>query len=172
MRTLRNLRSLSVPLMLLVTFFLSVGPAYSQGQGPKKEKQLPKQINKEARKLAGKADKAAAGIGQNAVFCLLAAHTDVGTGPELKEKFDALTDFSFGDFVVAVVMSEITEISLDEIIAKIQDGLSFGEIAQQAGVGVDVMGDVHRGLADFRGDVIHALTHPPTTDCFEEATAL
>jgi hypothetical protein len=165
---MRALRSLSIPIVLGLLLSLSSAPAYSQGQGPKKEKQLPKQINKEARKLAGKAEKAAAGIGQNAVFCLLAAHTALGTGPELKEQFEALEDVSFGEFVVAVVMSEITEIPLDEIITQLQEGVSFGEIAREAGVGVEVMGDVHRGLADFRGDVIQALTHPPTTDCFEE----
>lgn len=168
MRTLRNMKSLSAPLMAALLLFLSAGFAQAQGQGPKKEKQLPKQINKEARKLAGKADKAAARIGQNAVFCLLEAHTDVGTAAELKEKFDALSDVSFGQFVVAVVMSEITELPLDDIIAELQEGVSFGDIAKEAGVGVEVMGDVHRGLADFRGAVIQAMTHPPTVDCFEE----
>jgi hypothetical protein len=45
--------------------------------------------------------------------------------------------------------------------------MSFGDIAREAGVD---MGEVHRGMADFRLEVIQTMTHPPTTDCFEEDT--
>jgi hypothetical protein len=154
-------------LAVLLLLCLSGGQANGQGQGPKKEKKQPKQINKEARKLAGKSEQAAERIGRDAIFCLLAAHTDIGDGPELKEMFEALEDVSFGDFVAAVTMAEITEIPLEEILERFQDGMSFGDIAREAGVD---MGEVHRGMADFRLEVIQTMTHPPTTDCFEEDT--
>jgi hypothetical protein len=138
------------------------------GPGPKIPKQLTKQINKEGRKLSGKAEQAGNRVGQNAIFCLLAAHTDLGTGPELKALFEAAEDdLTFGDFVAAVVMAEITDIPLDEILDKLIDGPSLGEIAKEAGLDVDEMGDIHRGFADFRGEVIQTMTHPPATDCFE-----
>jgi hypothetical protein len=143
---------------------MSIQIGLAQGKGPKISKQQVKQVNKEARKLAKKGEQAGNRIGRDAVFCLLEAHTtDVGTAAELKAKFESLMGFSFGDFVVAVFLSEITEISLDEIIEKHQAGLSFGEIAREADAD---MGEVHRGIAGFRLEVIQTMTHPPTVDCF------
>ncbi|HEU4388537.1 MAG TPA: hypothetical protein VFV34_12120, partial [Blastocatellia bacterium] len=84
--------------VVAMAFFLAA-QTYAQGQGPKIPKQLPKQINKEGRKLSGKAEQAADTVGRNAIYCLLAAHTDQGTGPELKAKFEGLEGISFGDFV-------------------------------------------------------------------------
>lgn len=151
-------------------FLLSADQTFAQGQGPKIPKQQVKQVNKEGRKLSGKAEQAADTVGQNPIFCLLAAHTDLGTGPELKDKFLGLDGaLSFGDFVAAVVMADISDIPLDDIIDKLKDGLTLGEIGKEAGLDVDEMGDIHRGFADFRLDVIHTMTHPPTTDCFAVA---
>jgi hypothetical protein len=57
-----------------------------------------KQLNKEANKLAAKADEAADQLGRNVVFCVLAAHTTgVGTAQQLKDKFDSLTTFPLGN---------------------------------------------------------------------------
>lgn len=152
-------------MLVAVGLLFSVLPAEAlgQGQGPKIAKQQVKQVNKEGRKLSAKGEQAAETVGRNAIYCLLAAHTDVGTGQELKDKFEGLTDVTFGAFVAAVFMSEITEIPVDDIIAALQDGRTFGEIGRDEGAD---MGEIHRGFADFRLEVIRTMTHPPTRDCF------
>ena len=127
-------------------------------------KQEMKQLNKEANKLAQKAEETAEGIGRNKVFCILAAHTTgVGTGPELKAKFDALTDFPFGQFVAAVLLADRIDEPIDGIIAKLVEGMSIGQITKAAGVN---MGEVRSGFGQFRSELARSMTNPPTTDCF------
>jgi hypothetical protein len=138
--------------------------AQEQTAGKSASKQEMKQLNKEANKLAKKSEEAAEGIGRNKVFCILAAHTtDVGTGPELKAKFDALTDFPFGQFVAAVLLADRIDEPLDGIIAKLVEGMSIGQITKEADVN---MGEVRSGFGQFRSELARSMTNPPTTDCF------
>lgn len=100
------------------------------------------------------------------VFCILDAHTEVGTAQELKEKFESLPEgFPFGQFVAAVLMSERTEIPLDDILTQLQDGKSLGRIAKEADVD---MAELRRGFGEFRSELARALTNPPTRDCFAD----
>ena len=141
--------------------------AQEQTAGKSASKQEMKQLNKEANKLAKKAEEAAEGIGRNKVFCILAAHTTgVGTGPELKAKFDALTDFPFGQFVAAVLLADRIDEPLDGIIAKLVAGMSIGQITRDADVN---MGEVRSGFGQFRSELARSMTNPPTTDCFTTA---
>jgi len=141
--------------------------AQEQSAGKGASKQEMKQLNKEANKLAKKAEEAAEGIGRNKVFCILAAHTTgVGTGPELKAKFDALTDFPFGQFIAAVLLSDRIDEPLDSIIAKLVAGMSIGQITKEADVN---MGEVRSGFGQFRSELARSMTNPPTTDCFATA---
>jgi len=138
--------------------------AQEQTGGKSASKQEMKLLNKEANKVAQKAEEAAEGIGRNKVFCILAAHTTgVGTGQELKAKFDALTDFPFGQFVAAVLLADRIDESLDGIIAKLVAGMSIGQITKEAGVN---MGEVRSGFGQFRSELARSMTNPPSTDCF------
>jgi len=138
--------------------------AVAQEQSKNASKQEMKQLNKEANKLAKKAEETAEGIGRNKVFCILAAHTTgVGTGPELKAKFEALTDFPFGQFVAAVLLADRIDEPLDGIIAKLVEGMSIGQITKEADVN---MGEVRSGFGRFRSELARSMTNPPTTDCF------
>ena len=129
----------------------------------KAEKQELKQLNKEANKLGAKAEDAANEIGRNVVFCILAAHTTgVGTPAELKTKFDALTDFPFGQFVAAVLLADRIDLPLDGIITKLVDGMSIGQITKEAGVN---MGEVRGHFGQFRSELARSITNPPTKDC-------
>ena|SRR5215216_2153682 len=140
-----------------------------QGKSKKEEKKELKQLNKEANKLAGTADEAAEGIGRDAVFCVLAAHTDIAayqTAQLLKAKFESLTDFPFGQFVSAVLLVDRldkTGFGLDEVLAKLVAGMSIGEITKEAGVN---MGEVRSGYGQMRSELARSMTNPPTKDCF------
>jgi hypothetical protein len=139
-------------------------PALAQGQSDKKAaKQEMKQVNKEANKLANKAEETADQIGRKVVFCILAAHTTgVGTALELKAKFEALTDFPFGQFVAAVLLADRIDKPLDDIIAKLIAGDSIGQITRDADVN---MGEVRSHFGEFRSELARSQTNPPTKDC-------
>jgi len=128
-------------------------------------KQEMKQLNKEARKLGGTAEDTANVLGRDVVFCILAAHTTgVGTAQQLKDKFNSLTDFPFGQFVAAVLLADRIDKPLNEIIAKLLDGMSIGQITKEADVN---MGDVRGHFGQFRSELARSQTNPPTKDCFK-----
>jgi uncharacterized phage infection (PIP) family protein YhgE len=100
MKEVSRLRFGLVLIIAVSLLSVTANTALAQGQGS--TKQELKQLNKEANKTGAKAEEAADQLGRNVVFCILAAHTTgVGTAQELKAKFDALTDFPFGQFVAA-----------------------------------------------------------------------
>jgi hypothetical protein len=140
------------------------GSGSGQGAGGGSTKKDQKQVDKEANKLAGTAEEAAKGLGRDVVFCILAAHTtDVGTAQQLKDKFAALTDVPFGQFVAAVLMADRIDKPLDDILTKLQAGDSIGQIAR----GYDVnMGDLRQGFGEFRSELARSMTNPPTRNCF------
>jgi S-methylmethionine-dependent homocysteine/selenocysteine methylase len=151
-----------VAALLSITTNAAIAQEQTAGKGANKQEM--KQLNKEANKLANKADEAAQGIGRNAVFCVLAAHTTgVGTAQELKTKFEALTDFPFGQFVAAVLLADRIDMSLDEIITKLVAGMSIGQITKEADVN---MGEVRSHFGQFRSELARSQTNPPTRDCF------
>lgn len=144
---------------------LTADYASAQGQsGDKKAaKQEMKQLNKEANKTGGKAEEAADQLGRKVVFCILAAHTTgVGTAQELKAKFEALTDFPFGQFVAAVLLADRIDEPLDDILTKLIAGMSIGQITKEADVN---MGEVRGHFGQFRSELARSLTNPPTKDC-------
>ena len=144
---------------------LTVNYASAQGTGGDKKaaKQEMKQLNKEANKTGAKAEETADQLGRNVVFCILAAHTSgVGTGQELKAKFDALTDFPFGQFVAAVLLADRIDMTLDDIIKKLVAGMSIGQITKEADVN---MGEVRSHFGQFRSELARSQTNPPTKDC-------
>ncbi len=148
--------------LLLLLTTQSITEAKDKGKGAQKKEE--KQLEKEVNKLAKQAEKAAKQLGRNAVFCILAAHTtDVGSAQELKDKFESLTDFPFGQFVAAVQLADRTELSLDSILTQQQEGMSLGQIAKEAGVS---MGELRRGFGEFRSELARSMTNPPTRDCF------
>src|SRR5262245_30656649 len=132
------------------------------GQGSSKKEH--KQVDKDARKLGDTAEEAADHLGRNVVFCILDAHTDVGTAQELRSKFESLHDFPFGQFVAAVLMADRTDIPLDDIIAKLEDGMSLGQIAKEA---KSNMGEIRSGFGQMRSELARLMTNPPTRDCFQ-----
>lgn len=140
--------------------------ALAQEKGASKKE--VKQLNKEANKLAGKAEEVADQLGRNVVFCILAAHTTgVGTAQELRDKFNALTNFPFGQFVAAVLLVDRLDkegFGLDEVIAKLVAGMSIGQITKEADVN---MGEVRGHLGQFRSELARSETNPPTKDCFK-----
>lgn len=145
---------------------VTAGQTLAQGQSDKaKNKQELKATNKEANKLAAKADEAGHGLGRDVVFCILAAHTtDVGTAQQLKDKFNSLQDFPFGQFVAAVIMADRIDKPLDEILTKLQAGQSIGQIAKEFDVN---MGELRKGFGEFRSELARSMTNPPTKDCFQ-----
>ena len=149
-------------LLLLAAAHTSIAQVHGQGQG--KDKKEEKKLEKEARKLAGKAEDAEKQLGRNAVYCVLAAHTDVGTAQELRAAYESLTDFPFGQFVAAVLMADRTDIPLADILSKLQEGKSIGQIAREAGVN---MGELRRAMGEFRSELARSITNPPTRDCFQ-----
>jgi hypothetical protein len=158
---------------------LAQGNGNGQGKNKKEEKQEAKQqkkLEKEAKKLEKQTSKAERALGRDAVFCVLAAHTDVGTAEELKEKFNSLTDFPFGQFVAAVLLADRlfdpddpdnTDFNLDAILMKLQDGMSLGQIIKEAR---ENMGEVRKALGQFRSELARSMTNPPTRDCFSSDT--
>lgn len=157
--------------LIIAASLLSVTVNDALAQGKSASKQEMKQLNKEANKLAGKAEEAADQIGRKVVFCILAAHTaGVGTAQELKDKFDALTDFPFGQFVAAVLLADRLDkegFGLDEVIAKLIAGMSIGQITKEADVN---MGEVRGHLGQFRSELARSETNPPTKDCLKSST--
>jgi len=144
---------------------IPAGNVFAQGQSDKKaEKKEMKQLNKEANKLADKSDEAANQLGRDVVFCILAAHTSgVGTAQQLRDKFNSLVDFQFGQFVAAVLLADRIDKPLDDIIAKLVAGMSIGQITKEADVN---MGEVRSHFGDFRSELARSETNPPTKNCF------
>jgi len=152
--------------------FVAVGQASAQGQsgGKGNSKKDEKQLNKEAKKLGNTAEEAAEGLGRDAVFCVLAAHTSITafeTAQQLKTKFESLADFPFGQFVAAVLLVDRLDkegFGLNEVLAKLEAGMSIGEITKAAGVN---MGDVRKGFGQMRSEFARSMNNPPTKNCFE-----
>ena len=150
--------------LMTAALLLGVNANSAVAQGQSGTKQEMKQLNKEANKTGAKADEAADQLGRKVVFCVLAAHTTgVGTPQELKTKFDALTDFPFGQFVSAVLLADRIDMSLDDIIAKLVAGMSIGQITKEADVN---MGEVRGHFGEFRSELARSMTNPPTKNCF------
>ena len=162
-----NFRLAMVLFAAVCQLTLTANSAAAQGKSDKKAaKQEMKQLNKEANKTGAKAEEAAEGIGRKAVFCILAAHTSgVGTAMELRDKFEALTDFQFGQFVAAVLLADRIDQPLDGIIADLVGGMSIGQITKAAGVN---MGEVRGHFGQFRSELARSLTNPPTKDCLSD----
>ncbi|HSB10967.1 MAG TPA: hypothetical protein VLM38_15880, partial [Blastocatellia bacterium] len=139
------------------------GSGGSQTGSTKKDQ---KKLNKDANKLAAKAEQAADALGRDVVFCILAAHTtDVGTAQELKDLFEGLTDVPFGQFVAAVLMADRIDKPLADILSKLtgDDAMSLGQIAKEFDVD---MGELRQGFGEFRSELARSMTNPPTKDCF------
>ena len=164
-------------LVLIVTAFLlsaAANQSFAQGQsdGKGNSKKDQKKLDKEAKKLDKTAEKAEKGIGRNAVFCVLAAHTslpDFETAEQLKAEFESLTDFPFGQFVAAVLLADRLDqegFGLTEILAKLEAGVSIGQITKEAGMN---MGDVRKGFGEMRSELARSITNPPTKNCFATA---
>jgi hypothetical protein len=162
-----NSKLLFASLICAALVTASAAPLFAQGQseGKANQKKELKATNKEANKLAGKADEAEQGLGRDVVFCILAAHTtDIGTAQQLKDKFNSLQNFPFGQFVAAVIMADRIDKPLDTILMKLQEGESIGQIAK----GFDVnMGELRQGFGEFRSELARSMTNPPTRDCFK-----
>src|ERR1044072_821599 len=95
MKTLRNMR-VYMSLLLVAVMFCAADQSFAQGQsgGKGNSKKEQKQLDKEARKMEKTAEKASHGLGRDAVFCVLAAHTtlpDFETAQQLKTKYESLT---------------------------------------------------------------------------------
>jgi hypothetical protein len=170
MKSINNLKMHFALLVAASMLFVAAGQASAQGQsGDKgKSKKDEKQLNKESKKLGKKAEEAADQLGRDVVFCILAAHTTgVGTAQQLKDKFTALNDFPFGQFVAAVQLADRldeADLTLDVILAKLRDGMSIGQITREADVD---MGEVRRGFGEFRSELARSMTNPPTRNCFK-----
>ncbi|HJQ71167.1 MAG TPA: hypothetical protein VKA70_19480 [Blastocatellia bacterium] len=167
MRKVFALKSFAA-IVVAVALALSLGQGAASAQGGKKDKakKEEKKLDKEAKKLKDTADKAGRELGRDVVFCILAAHTDVGTAQELKDKFNSLTDFPFGQFVAAVLLADRLDdpaFSLDVILEKLSDGMSLGQIIKEAR---ESMGEVRKGFGQFRSELARSMTNPPTRDCF------
>jgi hypothetical protein len=167
MRFRFNSRRLFASLVCAALIATSAPQLFAQGQseGKANNKKEQKATNKEANKLAGKAEEAEQGLGRDAVFCILAAHTtDIGTAQQLRDKFNSLQNFPFGQFVAAVIMADRIDQPLDTILMKLQEGESIGQIAK----GFDVnMGELRQGFGAFRSELARSMTNPPTRDCFK-----
>ena len=152
-------------LTMVLAVLVAANFAYAQGKSDKKaEKQEMKQLNKEANKTGAKAEETADQLGRNVVFCILAAHTTgVGSAQQLKDAFNALTDFPFGQFVAAVLLADRIDLPLQTILDKMKnDGMSIGQITREAN---ENMGEVRGHLGQFRSELARSQTNPPT-NCF------
>jgi hypothetical protein len=173
MRALAIPRRILTSLVVVALILLASGEGLAQGKSggkgkgkDKQEQKEQKKLEKEAKKLEKQAAKAERGLGRDVVFCVLAAHTDVGTAQELRDKFNSLTDFEFGQFVAAVLLADALdnpEFSLDVIIMKLQEGTPLGQIIKEA---KENMGEVRSALGRFRAELARSMTNPPTRDCF------
>lgn len=171
------MKSIRVVLALIVTALIvsvTANQALAQVQGKAKDnsKKEEKKLDKEAKKLAKTAEKAGKGLGRDAVFCVLAAHTTIDgfqTAQDLKTKFESLTDFPFGQFVAAVLLVDRLDkegFGLNDVIAKLEAGMSIGQITKEAGVS---MGEVRKGFGEIRSELARSINNPPTKDCFNTA---
>ena len=161
---MKNMKLKSALTMVLVVL-VAANFAYAQGKSDKKaEKQEMKQLNKEANKTGAKAEETADQLGRNVVFCILAAHTTgVGSAQQLRDKFNALTDFPFGQFVAAVLLADRIDMPLQTILDKMKnDGMSIGQITREAN---ENMGEVRSHFGQFRSELARSQTNPPT-NCF------
>src|SRR5215216_357626 len=144
--------------------------AQNQSGGKGNSKKEEKQLNKEAKKLGNTAEEAAHDLGRDVVFCVLAAHTsitDFETAQQLKTKFESLTSFPFGQFVAAVLLVDRLDkagFGLNEVLAKLEAGMSIGEITKEADVN---MGEVRKGFGEMRSELARSMNNPPTKNCFE-----
>jgi mannitol-specific phosphotransferase system IIBC component len=162
----KNIKALVALIVAALLLSVAAGQVAAGQQGGKKNKATKeeKKLEKEARKLEGKADDAAEHLGRDVVFCILAAHTTgVGTAQELRDKFNSLTGLPFGQFVAAVIMADRTDIPLDTILTKLAAGMSLGQIAKESG---ESPGEARRGFGQFRSELARSMTNPPTRDCF------
>ncbi|HEX5734364.1 MAG TPA: hypothetical protein VF131_16130 [Blastocatellia bacterium] len=167
MRKVISLKSIgAIVAAIALALSLSQGAALAQGGKKDKSKKEEKKLDKEARKLENAAEKTGRELGRDVVFCILAAHTDVGTAQELKDKFNSLTDFPFGQFVAAVLLADRLDdpgFSLDVILQKLSEGMSLGQIIKEA---KESMSEIRKGFGQFRSELARAMTNPPTRDCF------
>lgn len=169
---MKNVKMFLALMVTALMFAVTADQTFAQGKsdGKGNSKKEEKQLNKEANKLAKTADKAAKGLGRDAVFCVLAAHTtiaDFETAAQLKAAFEGLTDVPFGQFVAAVLLVDRLDkegFGLNEVLAKLQAGMSIGQITKEADVN---MGEVRQGFGEFRSELARAMTNPPTKNCFE-----
>ncbi|HXG92738.1 MAG TPA: hypothetical protein VNN73_10275 [Blastocatellia bacterium] len=167
MKTLKQTVAIFVTAMMVLA---AASIALAQGQGKGNTKKDEKKLNKDARKLGETAEEAAQGLGRDAVFCILAAHTSIAdfeSAQQLKAKFESLTDFPFGQFVAAVLLVDRLDkegFGLNDVIAKLQAGESIGQITKEANVN---MGEVRSGMGQMRSELARSMTNPPTKNCFE-----
>jgi len=162
--------------LIITTMILSVMADYAVAQGKSEakgdSKKEQKKLDKEAKKLAKTAEKTGKGLGRDVVFCVLAAHTTIDgfeTAQDLKTKFESLTDFPFGQFVAAVLLVDRLDkegFGLDQVIAKLEAGMSIGEIAKEAGVN---MGEIRKDFGEIRSELARSINNPPSRDCFQSA---
>lgn len=82
----------------------------------------------------------------------------------MKDKFTALTDVPFGQFVAAVIMADRLDVPLDDILSMLtgEDSKSLGQIAKEFDVDVS---ELRQGFGEFRSELARSTTHPPTRDC-------
>jgi hypothetical protein len=171
------MKNMKIALALIVAalvFSVSADQSFAQGksEGKGNSKKEEKKLDKEAKKLAKTAEKAGKGLGRDAVFCVLAAHTTIDgfeTAQDLKTKFESLTDFPFGQFVAAVLLVDRLDkegFGLNDVIAKLEAGMSIGEITKEAGVN---MGEIRKGFGEIRSELARSINNPPTRDCFQAA---
>jgi len=155
--------SMATVLALLLTVG-GVVPALA-GDKDKESKKEEKALNKEAKKLGNTAEEAGEELGRDKVFCVLAAHTSVEnyeTAQQLKDKFESLTDFPFGQFVAAVLLADRADHSLDDILARLPDS-SIGKLTKEFGHN---MGEMRKEFNEMRKELGRSMTNPPTRDCF------
>jgi hypothetical protein len=171
---MKSVKMLLAVIVAALMFSAAADQALAQGEseGKGNSKKEQKKLDKEAKKLAKTAEKAGKGLGRDAVFCVLAAHTSIDgfeTAQELKAKFEGLTDFPFGQFVAAVLLVDRLDkegLGLNEVIAKLEAGMSIGQITKEAGVN---MGEVRKDFGEFRSELARSINNPPTRDCFATA---
>ncbi|MFY9611617.1 MAG: hypothetical protein WAU45_23765 [Blastocatellia bacterium] len=171
---MKNVKMVLALIVATLMFSMAADQALAQGksEGKGNSKKEEKKLEKEARKLAKTAEKAGKGLGRDSVFCVLAAHTTLDgfeTAQDLKTKFESLTDFPFGQFVAAVLLADRLDkegFGLNEVIAKLETGMSLGQITKEAGVN---MGEVRKGFGQIRSELARSINNPPTRDCFQTA---
>jgi hypothetical protein len=169
---MKSIRVVLALTALMVSVTANQALAQVQGKAKDKGKKEEKKLDKEAKKLVKTAEKAGKGLGRDVVFCVLAAHTTIDgfeTGQDLKAKFESLTDFPFGQFVAAVLLVDRLDkegFGLNDVIAKLEAGMSIGEITKEAGVS---MGEVRKGFGEIRSELARSINDPPTKDCFNTA---